>query len=252
LSENASSFGAISRLNHASSRWPGMLARPAAIAVVPLADGRASRAVHRGAAPRIVARGSLRCGRFASHFDRAQAVFTPCFRHACLAMTAPSLQNRLAAQRALDAAESIERVRVIEATAAGFYFSAWRDVRIRFRERDLARIPARSLRADSRASALTGAPRAATSPINAMRNYLFACLESEARLALLAHGLDPTLGVLHADQRNRDSLALDAIEPVRADVDAFLLDLLGGSRVHRSRFWRAPERHLPNRRAAYP
>jgi CRISPR/Cas system-associated endonuclease Cas1 len=59
-----------------------------------------------------------------------------------------------------------------------------------------------------------------------MRNYLFACLESEARLALLAHGCDPTLGALHADQRNRDSLALDAMEPVRADVDAFLLDLL--------------------------
>ena len=59
-----------------------------------------------------------------------------------------------------------------------------------------------------------------------MRNYLFACLESEARLALLAFGLDPSLGVLHADQRNRDSLALDAMEPVRGDVDAFLLDLL--------------------------
>jgi hypothetical protein len=39
-------------------------------------------------------------------------------------------------------------------------------------------------------------------------------------------GLDPTLGVLHADQRNRDSLALDTMEPVRADVDAFLLDFL--------------------------
>jgi hypothetical protein len=59
-----------------------------------------------------------------------------------------------------------------------------------------------------------------------MRNYLFACLESEARLALLAQGLDLTMGVLHADQRNRDSLALDTIEPVRADVDTFLLDLL--------------------------
>jgi CRISPR/Cas system-associated endonuclease Cas1 len=32
--------------------------------------------------------------------------------------------------------------------------------------------------------------------------------------------------VLHADQRNRDSLALDAMEPVRGNVDAFLLDLL--------------------------
>jgi CRISPR-associated endonuclease Cas1 len=123
-------------------------------------------------------------------------------------------------------ADSIERVRVIEANAAALYFPAWREVRIRFRERDRARVPARWLRCDSRASVLTGAPRAATSPVNAMRNYLFACLESEARLALLAHGCDPTMGVLHADQRNRDSLALDAMEPVRADVDAFLLDLL--------------------------
>jgi CRISPR-associated endonuclease Cas1 len=123
-------------------------------------------------------------------------------------------------------ADSIERVRVIEANAAALYFPAWRDARIRFRERDLARIPARWLRCDSRASVLTGAPRAATLPINAMRNYLFACLESETRLALLAQGLDPTLGVLHADQRNRDSFALDAMEPVRTEVDAFLLDLL--------------------------
>ena len=127
---------------------------------------------------------------------------------------------------ALASANSIERVRVIEANAAALYFPAWRDVRIRFRERDLARIPGRWLRCDSRASVLTGAPRAATSPINALRNYLFACLESEARLALLAQGLDPTLGVLHADQRNRDSLAFDAMEPVRAEVDGFLLDLL--------------------------
>jgi CRISPR associated protein Cas1 len=83
---------------------------------------------------------------------------------------------------ALATADSIERVRVIEANAAALYFPAWRDVRIRFRERDLARIPARWLRCDSRVSVLTDAPRAATSPINAMRNYLFACLESEARL----------------------------------------------------------------------
>ena len=130
-----------------------------------------------------------------------------------------------ALRAALESADSIDRIRVIEANAAGLYFGAWRNVQIRFRDRPHAN-PARWLRADSRASLLTGAPRAATSPLNAMRNYLFACLESEARLALLAFGLDPSLGVLHADQRNRDSLALDAMEPVRGDVDAFLLDLL--------------------------
>ena len=123
-------------------------------------------------------------------------------------------------------AQYIDRVRTIEANAAAVYFACWKNVRMRFRERDVARIPARWLRTDTRASLLTGAPRAATSPINALRNYLFACLESEARLALLAHGCDPAMGVLHADQRNRDSLALDIMEPVRADVDAFLLDLL--------------------------
>jgi CRISPR-associated endonuclease Cas1 len=141
-------------------------------------------------------------------------------------LRAPDLRDFDALRAVLAAADSIERIRTIEASAASLYFAAWKSVHIRFRERDLARIPARWLRCDSRSSVLTGAPRAATSPINAMRNYLFACVEGEARLALLAHGCDPTLGVLHADQRNRDSLSLDVMEPVRANVDAFLLDLL--------------------------
>jgi hypothetical protein len=57
-------------------------------------------------------------------------------------------------------------------------------------------------------------------------NYLYAILEAEARIAALAVGLDPVLGLLHADQRNRDSLAADLMEPVRPTVDAFLLDFL--------------------------
>ncbi len=127
---------------------------------------------------------------------------------------------------AIDSADSIERVRVIEANAAALYFSAWRDVRIRFRERDLARIPARWLRLRF---ASLGADRRAS------RGDLAAQRVAELPLRLLGVGSTPrtarawtrsALGVLHADQRNRDSLALDAMEPVRADVDAFLLDLL--------------------------
>ena len=57
-----------------------------------------------------------------------------------------------------------------------------------------------------------------------MLNYLYAVLESEARLAAAALGLDPGLGVLHADSGNRDSLALDLLEPVRPQVDSYLLD----------------------------
>jgi hypothetical protein len=88
-------------------------------------------------------------------------------------------------------------------------------------------LPVMTFRFGSRASILTGAPRAATSPVCAILNYLYdGILAAEARLALLAQGLDPTLGVLHADQPNRDSFALDAMEPIRPDVDAFVLDML--------------------------
>ena len=129
-------------------------------------------------------------------------------------------------REALDGAATIEKVRICEAQAAALYWNAWSGIPLRLRGRDLARMPAHWTRYASRASVLTGAPRAATNPVNALLNYLYALLESESRLALLAAGLDPTLGVLHADQRNRDSFALDAMEPIRPAVDAFVLDTL--------------------------
>ena len=139
-----------------------------------------------------------------------------------------------ALQGVLDRTSTIDEVRLCEAKAAALYWSAWSAISMRLRGRDLARIPARWARYDARASVLTGGPRAATNPVNALLNYLYALLEAESRLALLAAGLDPTLGVLHADQRNRDSFALDAMEPIRTDVDAFVLDLLE-TRVFTSR-----------------
>ena len=129
-------------------------------------------------------------------------------------------------REALDRAASIDEVRLCEARVAAIYWNAWSAVPIRLRGRDLVRVPVKWTHYDSRASSLTNGPRAATNPINALLNYVYALLESESRLALLAAGLDPTLGVLHADQRNRDSFALDAMEPIRPAVDAFVLDLL--------------------------
>jgi CRISPR-associated endonuclease Cas1 len=126
----------------------------------------------------------------------------------------------------LDRTVTVDEVRICEAQAAAIYWNAWSKVSIRLRNRDLVRIPVAWSRYQSRKSTLTGAPRAATNPVNSLLNYVYSLLECEARLALLAAGLDPTLGVLHADQRNRDSFALDAMEPVRPAVDAFILDLL--------------------------
>jgi hypothetical protein len=75
-------------------------------------------------------------------------------------------------------------------------------------------------------SPLTGGPPLAANPPNAVLNYLYALLEGEATLATRMVGLDPGLGVLHADQLNRDSLAADRMEPVRPIVDRFVLGLL--------------------------
>jgi len=77
-----------------------------------------------------------------------------------------------------------------------------------------------------RASLLTGSPRVATDPICAVLNYLYAILEAECRIGLLAVGLDPGIGVLHTDQRSRDSLALDLMETTRPAVDSYVIDLL--------------------------
>jgi hypothetical protein len=49
-------------------------------------------------------------------------------------------------------------------------------------------------------SPLTGGPPLAANPPNAVLNYLYALLEGEATLATRMVGLDPGLGVLHADQ----------------------------------------------------
>ena len=66
----------------------------------------------------------------------------------------------------------------------------------------------------------------AVNPPNAVLNYLYAVLESDASLAANELGLDPGLGVLHRDTPNRNSLACDLMEPVRPLVYAYLFDWL--------------------------
>lgn len=46
------------------------------------------------------------------------------------------------------------------------------------------------------------------------------------RLAILTIGLDPGMGILHADQKSRDSFVFDVIEPLRPVVDGQLLGIL--------------------------
>ena len=131
-----------------------------------------------------------------------------------------------AALERLVEARDIDAVRLAEAQGAAAYWQAWSALPVRFARRDAERVPLHWRMFGSRSSPLTGGPRLAVSPAQALENYLYASLEGEATIAARIVGLDPGLGVLHADQLNRDSLAADLMEPIRPLVDRYLLELL--------------------------
>ncbi len=54
--------------------------------------------------------------------------------------------------------------------------------------------------------------------VNAALGYAYAILLGECVSALVASGLDPAVGLMHADQDNRPSLALDLMEEFRPYV----------------------------------
>jgi hypothetical protein len=70
-----------------------------------------------------------------------------------------------------------------------------------------------------------------------MMNYAYSFLEAEASLAARALGLDAAMGIFHVDQPNRDSLACDLMEPVRPQVDAYLLDWITTQPLKREWFF---------------
>jgi CRISPR-associated endonuclease Cas1 len=121
-------------------------------------------------------------------------------------------------------AKSIDEIRQLESQAAQAYWSAWYDLPFNFPTAALPRVPEHWRTFGTRKSPITGSPRLAVNPANAMLNFSYASLESEARLAAAAVGLDPGIGFLHFDTNARDSLACDLMEAVRPRVDAFLLD----------------------------
>jgi CRISPR-associated endonuclease Cas1 len=130
------------------------------------------------------------------------------------------------ARAALDRASTLNDLLMAERDAAFAYWSAWGPVEVRFGKRDLDRVPEHWLRFGRRSAPGTSGPRSAVNPGNSSLNYLYRLLEGETRIACLACGLDPAVGILHADVRGRDSFVLDLMEPIRPAVDGYLLDLL--------------------------
>jgi CRISPR-associated endonuclease Cas1 len=146
--------------------------------------------------------------------------------------------------RVLQDAPDQEACRRAEAVAAKAYWNdVWATRSVTFARRDQARVPKRWLTFGSRHSELPTAysPRRATNPANAILNYLYALGEAEASLALRGVGLDPGLGFLHADAKARDSAALDLLEAIRPDIDAYVAQLIAQRTFARSDFVELPD-----------
>ena len=137
----------------------------------------------------------------------------------------------------LSSLHAFDTIRLLESQAGALYWVAWRSVQIQFPRQDLPRVPDHWRIFKARRSPISGSPRLATNPVNAILNYLYAILETEARLAAAVLGLDPGLGFLHADAAHRDSLAADLMEPVRPQVDAFVLDWILREPIKREWFF---------------
>jgi CRISPR-associated endonuclease Cas1 len=108
------------------------------------------------------------------------------------------------ARRTMGVAD-IDMLRGLEGDAAVSYFSVFQNL----------------IRVDDPAFVFGGrSRRPPLDRVNALLSFLYAMLGHDCRSALEAFGLDPQVGVLHADRPGRASLALDLMEefrPVLAD-----------------------------------
>lgn len=126
--------------------------------------------------------------------------------------------------RNLDRATDLDSLRGREGDAARAYFGGF--AAMVKRNRDVFGLQERSRRP----------PR---DPMNALLSFLYALLRHDVESALLAVGLDPATGFLHADRPGRPSLALDMQEELRAPyADRLALALVNREQLKPSDFIR--------------
>jgi CRISPR-associated endonuclease Cas1 len=146
--------------------------------------------------------------------------------------------NRASTQ--IDNAPSVSGILSAEARAAAVYWKAWAGLPLAFSRSNLGSVPEHWRFAGDRRSPLSASPRLAANPVGAILNYLYALAEFECRLAVLAVGLDPGLGWAHKDVPYRDSAVLDILEPIRPQVDTYVVQTLRERTFSRREFTELP------------
>lgn len=115
----------------------------------------------------------------------------------------------------LESSQSIDEARGFEGAASAAYFACMGSM----------------LTGDLRTARRSRRPP--RDPVNAMLSLGYSLLVAEALGAIVAHGLNPELGLLHPpDFRGRPSVALDLVEPLRISIiDRLVISLCNRRRL---------------------
>lgn len=196
--------------------WRALAGRGIGAVLLPSRGRGASAFVGAGLAPFV----RWRTRQYAAFFDdalrleMARSVLTlklSAYRRRAVRLPSGAMTAKAALQRALENAASapnLDSLRGVEGAVAALWFSALGD----------CVAPAWGFVGRSR--------RPPRDPVNALLSLGYTLALGAVRVEVLAQGLDPALGFLHAPAPARESLALDALEPLRAGVDGVVLDVL--------------------------
>lgn len=135
----------------------------------------------------------------------------------------PGISRALAVMdKAMDAAgkaPTTDSLRGHEGLASAAYFSAWASL-----------LP-------EEFPFVRRSTRPPGNPVNAVLSFASTLLYNETHAFIHSHGLDPALGIIHATENGRWSLALDLMEPFRPVIaEALTLDLFSHRMLNATHF----------------
>jgi len=128
--------------------------------------------------------------------------------------------------KGVDKDETLTQFLTHEGYAAKEYWDLLTGTALPWPDWCLKRIPSHWAFISPRDSGGRNRVRDAHDPFNALLNYGYTLLEVEMRIACASVGLDPDLGLLHVDDRLRESLVFDLLEPLRSEVDVVMLQFI--------------------------
>jgi len=123
--------------------------------------------------------------------------------------------------------EDVESIRLLEGRLAKDYWSLMVGMPVQWDYSAMGKIPEHWLKVPERVSGISSSGNAsqATNPFHATLNFAYALLKAQVLQSILIHGLDETIGFLHASREGGQPFVYDLMEPFRSLIDMSVLDI---------------------------